>query len=158
MADPGDIDTPFIHEKCKEDCVTKYLVDMTNEEIEAEKLNKDNQTSKMQIDSEGEKQIWKPEQQVPLCQIKLYEKFFGEKFRKPTPGKKKKVANKEKALGPLERRTLNAVLDKLLEKIKLEDRKLELEAKKLQTSKSPSRRAAEKRTEASAVRCADFLL
>ncbi|XP_024379600.1 DDT domain-containing protein PTM isoform X2 [Physcomitrium patens] len=152
MADPGDIDTPFIHEKCKEDCVTKYLVDMTNEEIEAEKLNKDNQTSKMQIDSEGEKQIWKPEQQVPLCQIKLYEKFFGEKFRKPTPGKKKKVANKEKALGPLERRTLNAVLDKLLEKIKLEDRKLELEAKKLQTSKSPSRRAAEKRTEASAVR------
>lgn len=42
MVDFGDIDILFIYEKCKEDCVMKYLVDMINEEIEVEKFNKDN--------------------------------------------------------------------------------------------------------------------
>lgn len=147
MADPGENGTPYIYGKSKEEAVTKYLVAMTSEEIGAEKMNKDSQPSDTLISSEGVRQVWKPEQQVPLCKVKLYEKeHFGERGKKGTPGKKKKAPNKVK-VGSLKKRSLSVVVEKLLEVIKLGEKKLELSAKKSQSSNSPLKSAAERKSE-----------
>ena len=147
LVEIGENETPYIHGKTKEEAVTKYLVTITNEENGTEKVNKDSQPPDIVITAEGVKQMWKPEQQVPLSQVKLYEKYFGEKIKKGTSGKKKKATNKVKAAGPLKKRVLSVVVDKLLELIKLEEKKLELSAKKLQAGKSPSKIVADKKPE-----------
>ena len=152
LVDPGENETPYIYGKSKEEATTKYLVAITTEENGSDKANKDIQPSDIIISAEGVKQIWKPEQQVPLCQIKLYEKYFGEKIKKVSPGKKKNATNKVKGAGPLKKRTLSGVLDKLLEIIKLEEKKLELSAKKLQAGKSPSKIVADKKVEPAILR------
>lgn len=161
QVDPGENETPYIYGKTKEESVTKYLVAITNDENGTEKANKDFQPSDIVTNPEGVKQIWKPEQQVPLCQVKLYEKYFGEKVKNASPGKKKKATNKVKAAGPLKKRALSVVVDKLLELIKLDERKLELSAKKLQAGKSPSKIVADKKPEKQepvVLRCAVVLL
>lgn len=160
LVEIGENDTPYIYGKTKEEAVTKYLVANTNEENGTEKANKDSQPSDIIISAEGVKQVWKPEQQVPLSQVKLYEKYFGEKIKKGTPGKKKKTTNKVKAGSPLKKRALSVVVDKLLELVKVEERKLELSAKKLQAGKSPSKIVADKKPEKQEpviLRCADVL-
>lgn len=158
LAEPVENATPFIFGKSKEEAVTKYLVAMTSEEIGAEKLKQESQPSVNQsvpsISSEGVRQIWKPEQQVPLSKVKLYEKEnLGERGKKGSPAKKKIVwLSKSKTTG---KRSLSSVLESLLASIISDEKKVELSVKKFQTySKSPVKPAAEKKPEPVIIRYA----
>lgn len=121
----GESKKPFIYGKTIEEGVPKYLVNMTEEEIENEKQNRDTQPLiGMHISPEGLKQVWKTEQQLPLCQVKFYEeKLFAENLQKASQAKKPKGGNKQKGKGPHKKRTLNAVLGKLLDAIKLQEKR-----------------------------------
>lgn len=143
LADPGEDREPFIYSKTTEAGLTKYLVAMTEEEIEAEKHNKDTQPGNgLRSNVEGQKQVWMAEQHVPLCQVKVYEeKLYEEKVLKATQGKKGKGGgNKEKGRGSQKRRSIGSVVNKLLEQIKLEEKKLEQKKPKSVVQKTPEQK------------------